>query len=260
MPVYHPHLLGDGATCFLDDSSLDHRTDDHAVLGGVVFNRSGREAFDEHWTDLMHRFGVEQPFHMRELGRGRRLSYITGCRRWCLLAEVTAAIKYFKLYTITMSLNNRDHEQRFIAPLQRAMRGYRLAFMAVVVGNANAAPHSKFSGNFDYVLDKGTRYFEQVEETHGALLRLDEQHKYRVGSLVSENDIFSTHLQAADVVAWTKRRLTAGKPLVEDFEVLSQVFDDSHTEAAVTPAILQDMNERFSPYITDDGWIEKEPT
>jgi hypothetical protein len=246
-------------TCFLDDSSLDSRSDEHAVLGGVAFNPSGLAAFDEHWTTLMHRFGVEQPFHMRDLSRGERLSHITGCRRWCLLAEVTAAIKSFKLYTVTITLNNRDHASLFGAQLQEAMRVYRLAFFGVVVANAKAAPAIKYPGRFAYVLDKGTRYSEQVIESHDSISRFDVDDDYRLGPLTFESDTFSTHLQAADVVAWTKRRLTAGKSLVEAFEVLKQLFDDNHTEAPKTPDILRGMEERLSPHLTDEGWSEEPP-
>src|SRR4051794_34691670 len=73
MAAFNPHLYDERLTCFLDDSALDSKSVDHCVLGGVAFNRSGLDAFEEHWTDLMHRFGVEQPFHMRDLSRGQRL-------------------------------------------------------------------------------------------------------------------------------------------------------------------------------------------
>jgi hypothetical protein len=260
MPVYDPHLWDDRMTCFLDDSSLDSKSDEHAVLGGIAFNPSGLVAFDEHWTTLMHRFGVEQPFHMRDLSRGERLAHITGCRRWCLLAEVTAAIKFFNLYTVTISLNNRDHVNLFGARLQAAMRVYRLAFFAVVVTNAKAAPAVNYPGRVAYVLDRGTRHSEQVMESHESVSRLDVDNEYRLGPLTFESDTFSTHLQAADVVAWTKRRLTAGKPLVQDFEVLKQLFENNHTEAPITPDILRGMDEYFSPHLTDEGWSEEPPS
>jgi len=238
---------------------LDSTSTEHAVLGGVAFNRSGLEAFEEHWTNLMHRFGVEQPFHMRDLSRGQRLSHISGCRRWCLLTEVTAAIKVFRTYTVTIHASNREHAALFGERLRRAMRVYRVAFLAIVVANMKAAVEVKYLGRVAYVLDKGTRHFEQVIESHDSIQRLDEDNEYRLGPLTFEDDRFSTHLQAADVVAWTRRRLAAGKPLVGDFEVLSQLFEDNHTEARLTTENWREMDEHFSPHLTDAGWSEKSP-
>ena len=107
MPAYDPAREMFDVVCYLDDAATDHKTVDHAVLGGVVFNSSGFAGFDEHSTDLMHRYGVKQPFHMRELTPHGKLSHITGCRRLCLLTEVMAAINYFKIHTVAISLNNR---------------------------------------------------------------------------------------------------------------------------------------------------------
>lgn len=259
MSAFDPHLYDERLTCFLDDSSLDSKSDDHAVLGGIAFNPSRLEAFDEHWTTLMHRFGVEQPFHMRDLSRGERLSHIAGCRRWCLLTEVTAAIKHFPLYTVAIHANNREHSALFGERLQRAMRVYRLAFLAIVVANASTMPNVNYSGRIAYVLDKGTRHSEQVIESHDAILRLDDQSRYHLGPLTFESDTFSTHLQAADVVAWTKRRLAAGKPLFGAFEVLAQLFEDDYLDAVITPDILREFDTKCSPYLTDDGWSEEPP-
>jgi hypothetical protein len=256
MAVYDPHLFDDRPTCFLDDSSLDSTSDDHAVLGGVAFNPSGLEAFDEHWTSLMHRFGVELPFHMRDLSDGQRLSHIRGCRRWCLLTEVTAAIKLFNLYTVAVCANNREHARLFRSRLQKAMRVYRMAFLGVVVANAKAAAAVKYSGRIAYVLDKGTNHADQVVASHTTLQSEDQ---YRIGALTFERDSFSTHLQAADVVAWTRRRIAAGKPLVGAFEVLSQLFDDNHTEGHLTPEMWLEMDTRLFPYLNESGWVGRPP-
>jgi hypothetical protein len=66
-------------------------------------------------------------------------------------------------------------------------------------------------------------------------------------------------LQAADVVAWTKRRRTAGKPLRADFEVLTQLFEGDHTEAPITHDILRSTDEHCSPHLLDEGWSKGQP-
>jgi hypothetical protein len=150
MPAYDPVHESLEAVCFLDDAATDQKTVDHAMLGGVVFNQSGFTAFDEHWTDLMHRYGITQPFHMRELTPHGRLSHISGCRRWCLLADVMGAINFFNLYNVAISLNNREHEQQLGDKLQAAMRVYRLAFMAVVVANVQIAESKNYGKPIAY--------------------------------------------------------------------------------------------------------------
>ena len=183
MSVYDPRLDDFNVTCYLDDSATDHKTVEHAVLGGVVFNRSGFAAFDEHWTDLMHRFRVPQPFHMRDLTPDGRLSHITGCRRWCLVNEVTAAIKYFKIHTVAVSLNNREHERHLSSRLQSAMRVYRLAFMAAALTVHQVAEEQRYPDAVAYVLDSGTKYRGQVLETHRHMQQDTDRDGWHVLSL-----------------------------------------------------------------------------
>jgi hypothetical protein len=176
-----------------------------------------------------------------------------------LLTEVTAAIKSFKIYSVTVNANNREHAALFTPRLQKHMRVYRVAFMAIVVANMQGSEQVKYPGRVAYVLDRGTRHADQVIETHESIPRFDTKNDYRVGPLTFESDTFSTHLQAADVVAWARRRLAAGKPLVEDFEVLKELFTDNHIEARLTPEIWRHFDSKFSPYLTDEGWLEPPP-
>jgi hypothetical protein len=259
MPAFDPVHESFEAVCYLDDAATDQKNVDHAVLGGVVFNQSGFSEFDEHWTDLMHRYGITQPFHMRELTRHGRLSHISGCRRWCLLTEVMGAINFFKLYTVAISLNNREHEQQLSDKLQAAMRVYRLAFMAVVVVNVQTAESKDYHEPIAYVLDSGTRYRGRVLETHASMQGDHEHAGWQVGPIRFESDTFLTALQAADVVAWTKRRLDSGLGLPEDFEPLRDLFTENYVTAVVTESLLRDMKERLDRYLTDNGWPAERP-
>jgi hypothetical protein len=248
MPAYDSAREAFDVVCYLDDAATDHRTVDHAVLGGVVFNRSGFTLFDEHWIDLMHRYGVEQPFHMRELTPHGRLSHVTGCRRWCLLADVMGAINDFKIHTVAISLNNREHERQFSDKLQAAMRVYRLTFMAVALAIHQNAESKNYPKPIAYVLDAGTKHRGQVLDTHRVMQRDRERAGWHLGPISFENDKFSTALQAADVVAWTKRRLDSGTPLPDEFEPLRDLFAENYVTAVVTESLLGDLNERLDPH------------
>jgi hypothetical protein len=46
--------------------------------------------------------------------------------------------------------------------------------------------------------------------------------------------------QAADVVAWTKRRLDSGTPLPDEFELLRDLFVENYVTAVVTESLLRD--------------------
>jgi hypothetical protein len=259
MTVFDPELAQSDVICYLDDSGTDHKTVDHAVLGGVVFNRSHFEAFDEHWTDLMHRFGVEQPFHMRDLTPHGRLSHITGCRRWCLINEVVAAIQFFKIHTLVVSVNNLEHQKHLSDKMQRAMRVYRLAFMAAAVSVHQIATEQNYNRPVAFVLDAGTKYRGQVLETHRHMQADGEHGGWHLGPLRFENDRFVTALQAADVVSWTRRRLDAGLPIPDDFNALPQVVNDNFASAVVTDNMLRELNERLDRFLTDKGWPVDRP-
>jgi hypothetical protein len=82
----------------------------------------------------------------------------------------------------------------------------------------------------------------------------DEHAGWHVGPISLENDKYSTALQAADVVAWTKRRLDSGTPLPDAFEPLRDLFAENYVTAVVTESLLRDLNERLDRYLTNNGW------
>lgn len=256
--TYNPERQAFAVTCYMDSSGTDDQQLEHAVLGGVLFNRGGFLGFDEHWTDLMHRYGIQQPFHMKELNRQGALSHITGCRRWCLLMDVAAAINYFKIHTVVATANNRSHAKELSEKMQSAMRVYRLAFTAAVVANSQVAESKNYPNPIAYLIDSGTKHVGQVIETARHLQRDDTQN-WHVGTVAFESDTFVTALQAADVVAWTKRRIDSGEHFPDDFEPLRTLFADNHVEAAITGQALADLNARLDRYLTEDGWLSEKP-
>jgi hypothetical protein len=169
------------------------------------------------------------------------------------------AINFFNLYNVAISLNNREHEQQLSDKLQAAMRVYRLVFMAVVVANLKTAEAKGYRKPIACVLDSGTRYRGQVLETHASMQCDRERAGWQVGPLRFESDTFLTALQAADVVAWTRRRLDSGLGLPEDFEPLRDLFTENYVTAVVTESLLRDTNERLDRYLTDTGWPAERP-
>lgn len=257
--TYDPDRQAFAVTCYMDSSGTDDQQLEHAVLGGVVFNKSGFTGFDEHWTDLMHRYGIQQPFHMKELNPHGALAHITGCRRWCLLADVMAAINYFKIYTLVATMNNRSHSRELSQRMQAAMRVYRLTFMGAAIANHKHAVSQNYQKPIAYLLDSGTKHVGQVIET-ARLMQCDrDEGGWHVGTVAFESDTYVTALQAADVVAWLKRRLDSGEHLPADFEPLLALFAENHMEAQMTDQALIDLNARLDKYLTEDEWPKERP-
>jgi hypothetical protein len=146
-----------------------------------------------------------------------------------------------------------EHEQQLSDKLQAAMRVYRLAFMAVVVVNVKTAEAKKYCKPIAYVLDSGTKHRGQVLETHGSMQRDYERAGWQVGPIRFESDTFLTALQAADFVAWTKRRLDSGLGLSEDFEPLRATSTSGLIATSPTLAGLPCVQNEIGSSVTPTG-------
>src|SRR5688572_21921589 len=96
-PRDEPYQQTAVVTCYLDSSATDDSQLEHAVLGGLVFNKSGWLHFDAAWADLLKRYDVVGGLHMKELTPAGKLRHITGERRADLLRDVAEIINRDKV-------------------------------------------------------------------------------------------------------------------------------------------------------------------
>lgn len=240
--AYDPEAEAAVVRCYLDASATDHQQVEHATLGGVVFNQSGFFHFDERWSDMLARYNISG-IHMNQFTPDGELKHIVGCQRACLMVEIATLIESFKIYTVTASLNNRELQQVFAGPIEGMARAYGLCFAGVAMGNHQHATEKKYTGRIAYLLDTGTRFTNHVLHFHQLLQSVAEEDGYHVGSLTFDSDKYVNALQAADVVAWIRRRVDSGKHVPSDFEPLLYVIreqpDGNYLKATVPIAALE---------------------
>jgi hypothetical protein len=238
-------------TCYLDDSALDSNqpAHEHGVLGGVVFNGSGFPLFDAEWAALLDRYDIQPPLHMKEFTPHGTFSRVVGERRAALMLEVASAINRYKVHTICAYASNREHERLFSASIAGATRLYGLCYMATIKMNRDRAKETNFRERIAYVLDRGTAYANHVRAYHDLFKESGERDHYYLGPIAFESDDRVTALQAADVVAWTKRRLLSGRLPHPDFQPLADLFASDHVDAPIESDSLMIMVNAANDYL-----------
>jgi hypothetical protein len=238
-------------TCYLDDSALDSKqpAHEHGVLGGVVFNGSGFPLFDAEWTALLDRYGIGPPLHMKEFTPHGKFSHIVGETRAALMLNVADVINRYKVHTICAYASNREHERLFSGSIAGATRLYGLCYMATIKMNRDRAKETDFNERIAYVLDRGTAYANHVRAYHDLFRESGERDHYYLGPIAFESDERVTALQAADVVAWTKRRLLSGNFPHPDFQPLGDLFATDHVDAPIESDSLQIMVDAANDHL-----------
>lgn len=229
-------------TCYVDESSTDDKVLPDGVLGGVLFNKSGFIAFDAAWSDLLERYGVRQPLHMKEFAH----EHMDRRRRECFIGEAVALVNKHKIVSLTVWLGNREFEQYIDERVRRRHSVYAMAFIAMVVRNNHNAIHNNFLGRVAYLFDEGNNKRSHVLSAHASLKEAEDEFGLRLGAIGFDHDTFVTALQAADMVAWAKRRLKSGGALKYGLEPLGQLFgEEHHLDTDVSGEILQSLNAGF---------------
>ena len=164
-----------------------------------------------------------------------------------MLTDAVAVINHVRIFTFGASADNRQHEILFSPAMrQRHFSVYAMAFMMAVEINRASAAHQGYTANVDFVLDDGNRYRRQVEGMHAAIQRSEELARFQVGSLDFKTDSEVLALQAADVIAWSTRRVKAGKHLGGVHAPLKALFDECYADSPAPADPIRDLARSFA--------------
>jgi len=241
-------------TTYVDESSTDDKVLPDGVLGAMVTNKSGFTLFDPAWSDMLERHHVEPPLHMNEFGQHGKLCHFDACQREYLIREAVGLINHYKIMSFTVRVGNRQFEA-CIDPVFRAKHSvYALAFIALVALNHRHAEKQNFHERIAYMFDEGNSKKEHVLRAHATFRKTGDDKDLRLGSLTFEYDTFVTALQAADVLAWAKRRLASGLSFPKGFESLHDLFtDENHIDVDVSEDLLRQLNDSFKARVARES-------
>jgi hypothetical protein len=232
--------------CFLDESETDSTSTEHAVLGGIVMDRSAVTRFNEAWNEMTTQSRMTKGLHMCKLGPKGDYPHLVGRPCSDMLREAVAIINHFRLFTFGASWDNRKHEALFSDHMrQRYFSVYGLAFMMAVEINRGSGSNAGYSTPIDYVLDDGNRFKSHIQQMYDSIKNNPELAEFNVGSMEFADDKNVPALQAADVIAWATRRVKAGKPLKGVHMPLASLFDRFYCDSPAPDGVIQKMATQF---------------
>lgn len=250
-PIHRRHIvqleLPALVACFLDESATDAKDTDHAVLGGIVLNKRELPEFNGLWNDLVGRYGLTKGLHMKELGPKGPYPNLVGDACAAMLADAVGIINRCRIFTFGASADNRRHEQLFSTRMRdEHFSVYGMAFMmAVEINRASAVQHG-YRGTIDYVLDEGNQLKRHVVQMHEAIERNSQLRRFQVGHLHFATDTAIPGLQAADVIAWSTRRMKSGKALAGVLSPLQRLFDEHYADSPAPDRPIRKLAKSFA--------------
>jgi hypothetical protein len=234
---------------YLDESGDEGPSITHAVIGGLLINRSYFLHFEAEWDRLLEKHGIAAPIHMKEFGRphGRFASMSDVCR-YQLFVEAADLINSHKLFSIGSTLSNHDYQTHMPQAVRDKYSVYAMCFMLTAVANHKLAELSNYRGNIPFILDSGNAYAKHVRQAHAVMLEWQHQGvPLNVGSLTFADDADFGVLQAADMIAWGVRRRVSGIPFGDIFTPIETILNDekNHAEQEWKADWLKQLGERI---------------
>jgi hypothetical protein len=203
-----------------------------AVVGGMLINYSHYLHFEEAWDQMLDSHGIGAPLHMKEFGKHKRLGSISRCCRREIFIEVAELINSHKIGSLSATLTNSEYEEIVPAEIRKVYSPYVMCFILAVAENHKLA-EGRYEKKIPFILDVGNPFAEHVRQGHAGAVQLQRNEGFlHVGGLYFDNDAEFGTLQAADVIAWTIRRLASGKTLPPGMEPLAEVvaFEKDHRD------------------------------
>lgn len=197
-----------------------------AVMGGPVFARDGFLALTRQWVHTLDVHRVKPPIHMKEFARPHgRLAYLTNEERFSLFSDLVPLINQQKVYSLTVAVNNLTFQTFSPKSEYRGRFGSTaLAFLWCLVLNHNIVhDHKDAMDCMAYVLSDSPNniqmadcynFFRSFERKTGNDL---------TGSFSLDDPKRLDALQAADMIAWAKRREWLEEPFDNGFGPLADL-------------------------------------
>ena len=223
---------------YLDESGGDDPNTPHAVIGGMLIQSTHFQPFEDAWDAMLISHGVEPPLHMKEFGRPHgKLANMTDCCRYELLLEAATLVNSHKIGSVSVSLTNAEYKENFDEEFKSKFSVYGMCFLLTAVMNHQAALENGYEQKIPFILDSGNPYADHVRKSHAEMLEWQKTGFLHLGSLTfAEDDDFGI-LQAADMIAWGRRRKASGMGLQYPFNPILRILDDvgGHLESVWKP-------------------------
>jgi hypothetical protein len=218
--------------CYLDESTIDDGSE-VAVVAGLVLEPDRFTWLDIDWQKALARHNMPV-VHMREFGPSGKLKEYPETSLRSLFTDLVAIITEYKRFSIAATLSRAQyltHFARFAKTHKRVNSIHSTCFLLLAVFQGRQADHDGYGCNINFVLDDFTKNKQEVIGAHRFLVdTFQKEYPTHVGALDFGDDKKVSALQAADVVAWTVRRIRAGLPLRKGFEPLAGILNDPHLE------------------------------
>ncbi len=228
---------------YLDDSGSKDPNTPHAVMGGLVINRSFSFHFEEAWDRMLDAHGITPPIHMKEFAPNRRFGRISPrCRRELFL-EIVDLIMSHRIASIEAGITNAEYEATVMLEARKIFSAYAMCFGLAVEMNHQLA-EGRYDGKIPFILDIGNPHSHHITQAHAAILAMQKEGRFcHAGRLYFEDDAEFGVLQAADVIAWGARRRTSNKPFPLGLEPIGEMLAaHGHNEASWKDEWLVELN------------------
>jgi hypothetical protein len=226
---------------YLDESGTDD-PNPQAVVAGLVMDKANFLLFDLVWNDILSRYKISLPLHMKEFGKHGRLGYIDYPTRYELFKELSGVINCYKIYSVAVSLGHDQYKKLLSNKKRKEISLYGLCFMLCAYQCFAMAKANQYYGDIAFLVEEGNEHCEDVRRAYRGMMKMKEEGAAWIigGSLTLEPKKLSP-LQAADVIAWGVRRKVSGKPIGKGFQPIANIFDGKHIQSKYTDELLKFM-------------------
>jgi len=191
----------------------------------MLINYSHFLHFEDEWDKILESHGIATPLHMKEFGKNGRLGKISQCCRRELFLELSQLINSHKVGSLSATLTNADYEKYIPKEARDIYSAYAMCFDLALMMNHKLAEAAHYEKKIPFILDTGNPYANHVRVAHKAALEMQKTEGFlHVGGLYFDDDAEFGSLQAADVIAWTIRRLASGFRLPPGMEPLTSII------------------------------------
>jgi hypothetical protein len=233
-----PERLTLAVACYLDESGIDQHNP-LAVMAGIVLRRERFIRFDSDWNDILSKFKIDPPIHMKEFGKHGRHGHLDYPTRNELFTELAYIINRYKIHSVAVTLNHEQYNKMLSDKTKKEVSIYGLCFMLCAHQCFAMTQVNHYYGRMAFLMEEGNEFAEDVRRAHKGMMKMRKEGATYIsdGSLTFEPKELSP-LQAADIIAWGVRRKVSNVPIIKGFEPIVRIFDGKHIQNQYTDKLL----------------------
>lgn len=223
---------------YWDESAVDGGSP-VSVVGGILLNHKGYSSLELEWSRVIARYPSlgQRYVHMKDFGQNEKLSAYPLDEKRRLLGELVRVINDCKAASIGSTLSPSQYKSSFASFLSgddEKLSIHGMCFLQAMVIQGGIAHNHNYQHEIPFMLDEGCPDRSDIDEAH-KFIRTKFQPSSPscptyAGGLTWEDDKKFPQLQAADLIAWSVRRRSAGFKFSGGTEPLADIFDSAHIE------------------------------